>query len=327
MALYKEDQKITIAELLNLNEKKKSEVLAKYRELTRFTVLSSDISTTTSENHRGEDRKRIAVPAGKWIPSVYTTEIGGESVTLRYADNRKPIKGVVNGWDYSPSHIEINGSTGGGVLILERAANEEQIFFLKHHPLNKSNPIYEGDKPKRLPVGQNFLFMEFNGGKRADEALKKRDMITLVTKRIRGEEKLTDENLRATAQRCIDLKMDTFFYDVYEQKMNEIQAELLRLADIDCETINKMLSSWENEIEIVVRAAMKRNILTFESEGKVWKWGADGSTQSVIVHVNDATDSVRFLVTHLNTKDTENYYAIMVKALGMKNVPQNLVEA
>lgn len=325
MALYKEDQKTTIHELLQTSDKKKKEVTDFYRSRAIFTVLPSDLSTYKVENHRGEEGVRVSTPAGKYIPAVYTTEINGEVVTLRYADNRKLVKGTVSEYEYTPSHIEIDNS---GVLQLGKA-HEELIFFLKHHPRNKSNKIYSGDKPKSLAPGENFFFQEFEGLKRASETLKKIKMFDAVKLRILGdaneEGKLTDEILRATAKRCVDSKMDHLFYDVYAQPIEEIQAELLRLADLETKKIDMMLSSWENEVEVVVREGIRKGLLNYDNEGKVWMYGYKGDTPSKIVHVSDTTDSVRFLITHLFSKDKDNYYSVLVKALGMKNVPADLV--
>lgn len=315
--LYKNGERSTITEILGTPEKKKAEILKKYQTRAIFTVLPKDLSDYTIESKRGDDIKRPTTPTSKNIPCFYTIFINNEPVEIRYATTKKLVPGTMNEFNYAPSHIEIDKS---GVLMVDKP-NYEIIFFLKNHPWNKSNDIYKGNDAPTLPNGETFYFQEFESGNRSKELLKKLDMFTLVHNRIRGENKLGDAILRATASRCVDSKMDTQFYDPMTQDIEEIQGELLRLAGNDAETINKMLGSWENEIEILVREAQKRGYLEYKTEGKGWYFGVnDGSAKVLVVNSDDFTDPVRYLITHINTKDTVGYYSILVKALGMKNV-------
>jgi len=305
--LYKNGVKSSIAEIMGWNPVNDKAKIEAYRVKKIYTVLTKDVSRYNRENKLGEDIKLVQVPTSKWIPCVYDMEINKEIVEIRYVEQARQVRGGAPGeLNFTPSHIEIDSS---GVLQVDKK-NIELNFFLMNHANNASNKLYE--KPGTKPFGLDFVFMEFTPLLTAKEKLKKMDLFDLVKIKIRGDHQLPDEVLRSTAKQIQSSKVENSFYDIDNQPIEEIQYELLRMAEYDPEKMHSYLISWSNDIDIVVSKAIEKQLIDFDQSTANWMQG-----KKRIVPVPAGEDPQKYLVNHMLEKDPALYKTLSTK-LGMK---------
>lgn len=308
--LYKNGEKSSIADILGLNAAQLKEEMALCNISKIFTVLEKDLSVYNIEDGRGMDRVIPATPTSVHIPCVYNFVHKGQYMEIRYVEQARAIRGTQGEKDFLPTHIEI-GKTG---VLMTAKKDFEKNWFLMNHPSNATNAAYE-TAGKTYDV--ELSFQEFHPIVRAQKMLAKIDGFKIVEAKIRGENAISEDLLRATASRCIDLGMETSFYDYKNQPLIEIQVELLRLADLDVERMNVLLCAWDNDIEAVVNEAVTAGHVFFDQVTANWMLKGIAKNER-ICNVEAGKDPKRFLIDWLSSKDTKNFYPRIAKAIGLQ---------
>jgi len=308
--LYKNGEKSSIADILGYNQAKMKEEMSLCNVSKIFTVLAKDLSVYNIEDGRGMDRTLPSTPTSIHIPCVYNLVHDGQFIEVRYVETARAIRGAQGEKEFLPTHIEI-GKTG---VLMTTKRDFEKNWFLMNHPANASNKAYaNGSKP----IETELSFQEFEAMKRAVKMLEKIDGFKIVEAKIRGDNAISEDLLRATASRCIDLGMTTSFYDYKNQPIEEIQVELLRLADDDVERMHTLLCAWDNDIEAVVSEAVKSEAIFYDQVTMNWMLKGIAKNERICA-VETGKDPKRFLIDWLSAKDTKNFYGRIAKALGLQ---------
>ncbi len=329
--LYLNGKNSSIEEIINkmglTNPDRVKKEKEKYRVKNKvFTCLEKDISIKILEGKGGKDSPRLQVPTSIGIQCVYSMDKGGELLEIRYVESTRRVKGggpdEVN---YFPTHVFID-HTGVKHLNGKNGRDAELIFFLMNHPNNLSNELYA---PKseitgyETPPGLAMLFQEFAPVNRAQKELLKIRIADSIKARIIGndvQQAAPESILRATAKQIVDATKPAIphsFYDVDNQDISEIQFELIRIAMADPERMNGLISSWENDVAVVVDAAKAKGLIVYDMETKNWMLKS-GSKKTRLMLADGEENPDRQLITWLLERDKDKNYAKLAKAMSME---------